>query len=94
MKDIFLGSLVCNVTPGVRLLKRSSLANGWDSAAPHRLVHTNAADLGSVVCGGHEVRVSQVSDKLDGLAERRLSWAGGLCSLHCTKLICGPRGPQ
>ncbi len=76
MKDIFLGSLVCNVSSPVRLLRLSSLGNNWDSNAPHRLGHTNATDLGSVACEGHEVRVSQKSDELDGRTEHRLSWAG------------------
>ena len=34
MKHIFLGSLVCNVTPGMGLLKLSSLGDNRDSAAP------------------------------------------------------------
>ena len=72
MKDIFLGSLVCNVSPDVRLLQLSSLG----SNAPHRLGHTNATDLGSVACEGHEVRVSQKLDELDGRTEHHLSWAG------------------
>lgn len=76
MKDIFLGSLVCNVSSDVRLFKLSSLGNSRDSNAPHRLGHTNATDLGSVACEGHEVRVSQKTDELDGRTEHHLSWAG------------------
>ena len=94
MKDIFFGSLVCNVGPGVRLLKMSSLDINGDSAAPYRLGHTSATDLGSVAYEGHGVRVSQKTDTHDGSTEHRVSWAGELCSLHCTTLTSGPRVSQ
>ena len=90
MKDIFLGSLVCNVGPGARLLKLSSLGDNRASAAPHRLGHINAADPRSVACEGHEVRVSQKTDEHDGSTEHCSSWAGELCSVHCTKMSPGP----
>ena len=94
MKHIFLGSLVCNVGPGVKLLKMSSQGNDGDSAAPGGLWHTSATDLGSVACEGHEVRVSQKTDEHDGSTEHRFSWAGELCFLHCTTLSPGPRVSQ
>ena len=91
MKDTFLGSLVCNVTPGVRLLQLSSLGGALDCAAPQRLGHINVTNLGNFACEGHEVSVSQKSDKLDSRTEHRLSWAGELQPLRCTKLSPGPR---